>query len=77
MTDSGNSEALLPSLHAIFDRQKSAFARYSPLSLDKRREALSSLFQSVVNHQNELIQAVSADLAIAPWRKLVSSSSFP
>jgi coniferyl-aldehyde dehydrogenase len=73
MTANGNSEALLPSLHAIFERQKSAFARCNPLSLEKRLEALSNLLQSVINHQDELIQAVSADFgnrAVAETRIL-------
>lgn len=61
MTGNGNAEAVLHSLQAIFDRQKSAFSRCTPLSPDKRLEALSNLLQSVVNHYDELIQAVSAD----------------
>jgi coniferyl-aldehyde dehydrogenase len=61
MTANENPEAVLHSLHAIFDRQKIAFSRCTPLSLDKRLEALSTLLQSVINHQDELIHAVSAD----------------
>ena len=61
MTDHENSEALLHSLQAIFDHQKIAFSRCAPLSLRQRLEALSNLLQGVVNHENELIQAVSAD----------------
>ena len=61
MTDHENSEALLHSLQAIFDHQKIAFSRCTPLSLRHRLEALSNLLQSIVNHGNELIQAASAD----------------
>lgn len=56
-----NSEAIRNPLAAVFDRQRSAFSRCAPLLLEKRHEALSSLLQSIVNHQNELIEAVSAD----------------
>lgn len=72
-TDNQNSNALLHSLHAIFDRQKRAFSRCAPLSLNQRLEALSALLQSIVNHQNELIQAVSTDFgnrAVAETRLL-------
>ena len=48
-------------LSEIFDRQKSAFSQCAPLRLEKRLEALSHLLQSIVNHQDELIEAVSAD----------------
>jgi len=61
MAPSGHSEAPRHALRAVFDRQRNAFSRCAPLSLDKRLEALSALLQSVVNHQAELIQAVSAD----------------
>lgn len=67
-----NSEAL-HSLQTIFERQKAAFARHAPFCLDKRLEALSALLQSVINHQDELIQAVSADFgnrAVAETRLL-------
>lgn len=73
MTENANSEELLHSLQTTFDRQKRAFSRCAPLSLDKRLEALSNLLQSVVNHENELIQAVSADFgnrAVAETRLL-------
>lgn len=69
MTDHESSAEL----HSIFDRQKSAFARCTPLSLNRRLEALSALHQSVINHQDELIQAVSADFgnrAVAETRLL-------
>jgi coniferyl-aldehyde dehydrogenase len=48
-------------LQAVFDRQKVAFGRCAPLGLQKRLEVLSSLLQSIVNHQHELIEAVTAD----------------
>jgi coniferyl-aldehyde dehydrogenase len=51
----------VPSLREIFDRQRSEFSRCAPLKLEKRLEALSLLLQSIVNHQDELIEAVSAD----------------
>ena len=73
MAPNEHSEALLHSLRAVFDRQRSAFSRCVPLNLDKRLEALSALFQSVINHQGELIQAVSADFgnrAVAETRLL-------
>lgn len=73
MIGSEHSEALPHSMRAIFSRQKSAFSRCAPLSLDKRLEALSSLLQSIVNHQDELIHAVSADFgnrAVAETRLL-------
>src|SRR5215469_9666431 len=73
MTDHETHEKLLHSLHATFDRQKRAFASCTPLSLDKRLEALNALLQSIVNHQDNLIQAVSADFgnrAVAETRLL-------
>ena len=73
MTANENSEALLPSLQAVFTRQKTAFSRCAPLGLHQRLEALSALLQSVINHQHELIQAVSADFgnrAVAETRIL-------
>ena len=48
-------------LREIFDRQKSEFSRCAPLRLEKRLEALNVLLQSIVNHQEELIEAVSSD----------------
>jgi len=73
VTGNGNSEAVLHSLQAIFARQQSAFSRCAPLSFDKRLEALNNLLQSVVNYQDELIQAVNADFgnrAVAETRIL-------
>ena len=61
MTGGGNSVAVPSSLRAAFDRQQSAFRRCAPLGLEKRLEALSHLQQSIVNHQGEIIEAVSAD----------------
>jgi coniferyl-aldehyde dehydrogenase len=51
----------VPNLQETFDRQKSEFGRCAPLRLEKRLEALSHLLQSIVNHQDELVEAVSAD----------------
>ena len=48
-------------LQEIFDRQKGEFSRCAPLRLEKRLEALNVLLQSIVNHQEELIEAVSSD----------------
>lgn len=73
MTDNANSEALLHSLQTTFNSQKRAFSQCAPLSLDKRREALSALLQSIINHQHKLIEAVSADFgnrAVAETRLL-------
>jgi coniferyl-aldehyde dehydrogenase len=58
-----NSSGLdvLNSLRVVFDRQRSAFERCAPLGLEKRLEALSHLHQSIVNHQDEIIEAASAD----------------
>jgi len=53
--------AAVPNPQEIFDAQRTAFHRCAPLPLEKRLEALGNLFQSVVNHQDELIAAVSAD----------------
>jgi coniferyl-aldehyde dehydrogenase len=61
MTTNANSVDLLSSLQTVFDRQKEAFSRCAPLSLEKRLEALSGLLQSIVNHHDELIDGVSAD----------------
>ena len=61
MAGNGNSETEPESLQVIFDRQRSAFGRCAPLGLEKRLEALSHLQQSIVNHQGEIIEAVSAD----------------
>jgi coniferyl-aldehyde dehydrogenase len=61
MNSNGNSQAALDSLQAVFDRQRSAFSRCAPLPLSKRLEALNHLLQSVINHQDELVQAVRAD----------------
>jgi len=61
MMGTQNSEAVLNSLRVIFDRQKSTFNRCAPLPLEKRLEALSNLLQSIINHQDDLIVAVSAD----------------
>ena len=61
MAGNGNSETEPEPLQVIFDRQRSAFGRCAPLGLEKRLEALSHLQQSIVNHQGEIIEAVSAD----------------
>src|SRR5581483_2054477 len=61
MEGNGNRQTVLRSLTEVFDRQKNAFGRCAPLGLEKRLEALDGLLQSVVNHQEELIEAVSSD----------------
>lgn len=73
MTGDGNPEVPLHSMQTLFERQKHAFFQHAPLSLNKRREALNNLLQSIVNHQDDLIQAVSADFgnrAVAETRLL-------
>lgn len=61
MEGNGNRQTVLRSLREVFDRQKNAFSRCAPPGLEKRLEALDGLLQSVVNHQDELIEAVSSD----------------
>lgn len=61
MDGNANGQAVLRSLTEVFDRQKDAFGRCAPLGLEKRMEALNGLLQAIVNHQEELIEAVSSD----------------
>jgi coniferyl-aldehyde dehydrogenase len=77
MTGTEGSEVVLNSLRAVFDRQKSAFSRCAPLSIEKRVEALSHLLQSIVNHQDELIVAVSADFGQRPVAETRILEFFP
>lgn len=61
MTGNAGAERVGDSLRSVFDRQGEAFRRCAPLGLEKRLEALNGLLQSVVNHQDELIEAVNSD----------------
>lgn len=61
MTGNASAERVRDSLRSIFDRQGEAFRRCAPLGLEKRLEALNGLHQSVLNHQDEAIEAVNSD----------------
>jgi coniferyl-aldehyde dehydrogenase len=53
--------AVIEPLRHLFERQRSSFRQCTPLGLGKRLEALDTLLQSVINHQDKIIEAVKAD----------------
>lgn len=57
----GQPDATIEPLRQLFERQRSSFRQYAPLGLGKRLEALDILLQSVLDHQNTIIEAVTAD----------------
>ena len=54
-------DAVIEQLRHVFELQRSSFFQCAPLGLGKRLEALDILLQSILNHQNTIIEAVNAD----------------
>ena len=61
----------------IFERQRISFRQCAPLGLPKRMEALDLLQQSVVNHQDAIVEAVAADFGQRSARETQLLEIFP
>ena len=61
----------------IFERQRISFRQCAPLGLRKRMEALDLLLQSVVNHQDAIVEAVAADFGRRSARETELLEIFP
>ena len=69
--------ATIEALQAIFERQRTCFRQYAPLGLEKRREALDILWQSVIHYQNIFIEAVQTDFGQRSFREVRLLEIFP
>ena len=76
MIDS-QSNAAVDTLQETFERQQSSFRRCAPLPLNKRLHALDILLQSIINHQDALIEAVNADFGQRSARETRLLEIFP
>jgi coniferyl-aldehyde dehydrogenase len=72
-----HSNAAIATLHEIFERQQHSFRRCTPLPLNKRLEALGILLQSIINHQDALIEAVQQDFGQRSTRETRLLELFP
>ncbi len=70
-------DASIEAMQAVFERQRNSFRRYAPLAFAKRQEALDILLQSIVNHQDILIDAVTADFGQRSIRETRLLEIFP
>ena len=61
MTLDKQRDAVLEPLQHVFERQRSSFRQCTPLGPGKRLEALEILSQSIINHEDAIIEAVKAD----------------
>jgi len=77
MRTTGESEAAIEILQAVLERQKFSFRQCAPLGLSKRLEALELLFQSIVNYQDAMIDAVTADFGQRSHRETRLLEIFP
>ena len=73
----GQPDAVIEPLRRIFERQRSSFRQCAPLGLGKRLEALHILLQSIVNHQDTVIEAVKADFGQRSARETRLLEIFP
>ena len=64
-------------LREAFERQRSSFSQCAPLGLGKRLEALDLLLQSIVNYQDAMIDAVTADFGQRSHRETRLLEIFP
>jgi coniferyl-aldehyde dehydrogenase len=62
VTSEANQETVqVNELQEAFERQQRAFRKYAPLPLTKRIEALGTLLQSVLKHEDSLAEALKSD----------------
>ena len=64
-------------LRDAFERQRIGFRQCTPLGLRKRLEALDLLLQSVVNHEDAIVEAVAADFSRRSARETRLLEIFP
>ena len=69
--------AVVAALREVFEGQRSSFRQCAPLGPGKRLEALDLLLQSVVNHQDAIVEAVSADFGQRSPRETRLLEVFP
>ena len=70
-------DAVVEPLRHLFDRQRTSFCQCAPLALGKRLQALDILSQSIVNHQNAIIEAAKADFGQRSARETRLLEIFP
>jgi coniferyl-aldehyde dehydrogenase len=70
-------DAVIEPLRHLFDRQRTSFCQCAPLALGKRLQALDILSQSIVNHQNAIIEAAKADFGQRSARETRLLEIFP
>lgn len=70
-------DANIDALRVVFERQRSSFRQCAPLGLVKRREALDILLQSIINYQNTIVEAVTADFGQRSIRETQLLEIFP
>lgn len=64
-------------LRDVFRRQRSSFRRCASLGLKKRLEALEILLQSIINHEDAIVEAVAADFGRRSARETRLLEIFP
>lgn len=77
MGNDGQPNATVEALRVVFERQRRSFRQCTPLGLRKRREALDTLAQSIVNHQNAIVEAVTKDFGQRSIRETRLLEIFP
>ncbi len=70
-------DANIHALQVVFERQRSSFRQCAPLGLEKRREALDILLQSIVNYQSTIVEAVKEDYGQRSIRETRLLEIFP
>jgi coniferyl-aldehyde dehydrogenase len=73
----GQPDAVIESLRHVFERQRSSFRQCTPIGPGKRLEALDILLQSIVNHQDTIIESVKADFGQRSARETRLLEIFP
>lgn len=74
------SDAAMEALKRVrdaFDRQRGSFRRCAPLGLQKRLEALDLLLDSVLSHEDAIVEAVAADFDRRSARETQLLEIFP
>lgn len=75
--ESDAAKETLREMRDLFERQQSSFRRCAPLGFGKRLEALDLLLQSLVNHQDAIVEAVAADFGRRSARETLLLEIFP
>jgi coniferyl-aldehyde dehydrogenase len=71
------ADADIDVLRGVFELQRRSFRQGAPLPLEKRREALDILLQSIANYESSIIDAVNADFGQRSFRETQLLEIFP